>query len=188
VSAFSTCLDLRHLQGVFHRTRMISNSCAWTLVDYRRGGDQHRDRVPGDPFPQHHDYVQLCSASLLRRCSGQCCLECCETRHRAEDSGVAGRNGLVDCHVGLGESGSLGARYVALSPYARDMAENMYRALWSWILCVIVTVVVSLLTAPSQPANSRSGVRRNRDTIGGRVAVLSSTLSGPALSQSCLSC
>jgi solute:Na+ symporter, SSS family len=39
-------------------------------------------------------------------------------------------------------------RYVALSPNARDMAENMYRALWSWIVCVVVTVVVSLLTKP----------------------------------------
>ena len=37
-------------------------------------------------------------------------------------------------------------RYVALSPDARDMAENMYRALWSWIVCVLVTVIVSLLT------------------------------------------
>jgi solute:Na+ symporter, SSS family len=39
-------------------------------------------------------------------------------------------------------------RYVALSPYARDMAENMYRALWSWLVCVIVTVVISLVTRP----------------------------------------
>jgi len=39
-------------------------------------------------------------------------------------------------------------RYVALSPYARDMAENMYRALWSCLICVIMTVVVSLLTKP----------------------------------------
>ena len=39
-------------------------------------------------------------------------------------------------------------RYVALSPNARDMAENMYRALWSWVVCVTVTVVVSLLTEP----------------------------------------
>jgi len=37
-------------------------------------------------------------------------------------------------------------RYVALSPNARDMAENMYRALWSWIVCVVVTVVVSYMT------------------------------------------
>jgi SSS family solute:Na+ symporter len=39
-------------------------------------------------------------------------------------------------------------RYVALSPYARDMAENMYRALWSCLICAFVTVVVSLLTKP----------------------------------------
>jgi solute:Na+ symporter, SSS family len=39
-------------------------------------------------------------------------------------------------------------RYVALSPHARDMAENMYRALWSWIVCVLVTVVVSMVSKP----------------------------------------
>jgi SSS family solute:Na+ symporter len=39
-------------------------------------------------------------------------------------------------------------RYIALSPYAKDMAENMYRALWSWVICVAVTVVVSLMTRP----------------------------------------
>jgi SSS family solute:Na+ symporter len=36
--------------------------------------------------------------------------------------------------------------YVALSSQASDMAQNMYRALWSWIVCVAVTVVVSLFT------------------------------------------
>jgi SSS family solute:Na+ symporter len=39
-------------------------------------------------------------------------------------------------------------RYVALSSNAKDMAENMYRALWSWIICVVVTVVVSMFTKP----------------------------------------
>ncbi len=39
-------------------------------------------------------------------------------------------------------------RYVALSAHARDMAENMYRALWSWVVCVLVTIAVSLLTKP----------------------------------------
>jgi SSS family solute:Na+ symporter len=39
-------------------------------------------------------------------------------------------------------------RYVALSANAKDMAENMYRALWSWIICVVVTVVVSMATKP----------------------------------------
>lgn len=39
-------------------------------------------------------------------------------------------------------------RYVALSPHARVMAEDMYRALWSWAVCVAVTVVVSYMTKP----------------------------------------
>src|SRR6202142_1847241 len=45
-----------------------------------------------------------------------------------------------------GKIGPSALGYVAMSSKAPDMAENMYRALWSWILCVIVTVVVSLLT------------------------------------------
>jgi SSS family solute:Na+ symporter len=48
-------------------------------------------------------------------------------------------------------------RYVALSPRAKDMAENMYRALWSWLICVIVTVVVSYLTRP-RPVEELGGL------------------------------
>jgi SSS family solute:Na+ symporter len=47
--------------------------------------------------------------------------------------------------------------YVALSTHARDMAENMYRALWSWIMCVVVTVVVSLVTKP-KPESELAGL------------------------------
>jgi SSS family solute:Na+ symporter len=43
-------------------------------------------------------------------------------------------------------------RYVALSPHAKDMAENMYRGLWSLLICVIVTVAVSLVTKPRPDA------------------------------------
>jgi Na+/proline symporter len=39
-------------------------------------------------------------------------------------------------------------RYVALSTNAKDMAENMYRALWSWIVCIVVTVLVSAVARP----------------------------------------
>jgi SSS family solute:Na+ symporter len=48
-------------------------------------------------------------------------------------------------------------RYVALSPDAKDMAENIYRALWSWLVCVAVTVVVSLLTKP-RPVSELAGL------------------------------
>ena len=37
---------------------------------------------------------------------------------------------------------------IALSPDAKPMAENMFRALWSWLICVAVTVIVSLMTKP----------------------------------------
>ena len=39
-------------------------------------------------------------------------------------------------------------RFVAISPNARDMAENMYRALWSVIVAILVNVIVSLATKP----------------------------------------
>jgi solute:Na+ symporter, SSS family len=48
-------------------------------------------------------------------------------------------------------------RYVALSPHARDMAENMYRALWSCLICFFVTVAVSYLTKP-KPESELTGL------------------------------
>lgn len=39
-------------------------------------------------------------------------------------------------------------RYVALSAHAKGLAQDMYQALWSFITCVLVTVVVSLATKP----------------------------------------
>ena len=48
-------------------------------------------------------------------------------------------------------------RYVALSPDARALALDMYRALWSWLVCVIVTVVVSYMT-PARPVAELEGL------------------------------
>src|SRR5271165_4748397 len=39
-------------------------------------------------------------------------------------------------------------RYVALSPDAKALAQDMYQALWSFLICVTVTVVVSLAGKP----------------------------------------
>ena len=39
-------------------------------------------------------------------------------------------------------------RYIALSADAKPMAENVFRAWWSWVICAVVTVVVSYLTKP----------------------------------------
>ena len=43
-------------------------------------------------------------------------------------------------------------RYVALSPDAKDMAENMYRALWCFLVTVLVTFIVSMVTTPKTDA------------------------------------
>ena len=37
---------------------------------------------------------------------------------------------------------------MALSPHAKALAQDMYQALWSFIVCVVVTVVVSMVTKP----------------------------------------
>jgi solute:Na+ symporter, SSS family len=43
-------------------------------------------------------------------------------------------------------------RYVALSPNAKGLAQDMFQALWSFLVCVIVTVVVSYATKPKTDA------------------------------------
>jgi SSS family solute:Na+ symporter len=43
-------------------------------------------------------------------------------------------------------------RYVALSSHAQDQAQNMFRALWCWLICVFITVLVSLMTRPKPDA------------------------------------
>src|SRR5881394_3305397 len=43
-------------------------------------------------------------------------------------------------------------RYVALSPDAKALAQDMYQALWSFLVCVSITVLVSLATQPKTDA------------------------------------
>ena len=47
--------------------------------------------------------------------------------------------------------------YIALSPHAKDMAENMYRALWSSLFGITVTILVSFLTKP-KPIEELTGL------------------------------
>ena len=84
------------------------------------------------------DYVQAFSASSSRRCSALCILGM--LWKRATTAG-----GFWGCwparvtSIGMwaGCSETLAAlRYVAISPDAKAMAEDMYRALWSWLVCV----------------------------------------------------
>jgi SSS family solute:Na+ symporter len=51
-------------------------------------------------------------------------------------------------------------RFMILQPHAsadtilrvQAMAANLYRALWSWVICVVVTIVVSYMTKPKTEA------------------------------------
>jgi SSS family solute:Na+ symporter len=45
---------------------------------------------------------------------------------------------------------------LALSSDAKPMAENLYRFIWSWLVCVIVTILISLLTRPKADSELRN--------------------------------
>jgi SSS family solute:Na+ symporter len=55
-------------------------------------------------------------------------------------------------------------KYVAFSMHARDMAENVYRAAWSLLANVLVTVGVSLFTKP-KPAEELKGLVYGMTTL-----------------------
>jgi SSS family solute:Na+ symporter len=41
---------------------------------------------------------------------------------------------------------------IALSSHAKPMAENLYRFIWSWLVCAVVTILISLVTKPKPDA------------------------------------
>jgi SSS family solute:Na+ symporter len=53
--------------------------------------------------------------------------------------------------------------WIALSPHAKDMAENLYRALWSFLICCAVTIIVSLCTQPKTAEELQGLVRGYTD-------------------------
>jgi solute:Na+ symporter, SSS family len=61
---------------------------------------------------------------------------------------LAGTIGSIAMFVYVHVGGKQALSHIALSSDAQPMAENMYRALWSWILCVVITIGVSLFTKP----------------------------------------
>jgi len=44
---------------------------------------------------------------------------------------------------------------MAFSSDAKPMAENLYRFIWSWLVCVLVTIAVSLVTKPKAASELR---------------------------------
>jgi solute:Na+ symporter, SSS family len=55
-------------------------------------------------------------------------------------------------NTGTAQQKAVALSHIALSPDAQPMAENLYRAMWSWLLCIFVTVIVSYLTKPKTDA------------------------------------
>jgi solute:Na+ symporter, SSS family len=55
-------------------------------------------------------------------------------------------HGQMKNYLALKASAAAGA-VIPPAPIS-DMAENMYRALWSWVICVAVTVLVTFVTKP----------------------------------------
>lgn len=64
-------------------------------------------------------------------------------------AGTASSIGMfIYTSTGSAEHKATALSHIALSRDAQPMAENMFRALWSWIICVVVTVIVSYMTKP----------------------------------------
>jgi SSS family solute:Na+ symporter len=73
-------------------------------------------------------------------------------------AGTASSIGMfIYTSTGTAEQKARALAHIALSPDAKPMAENMFRALWSWLICVGVTVVVSMMTKP-KPESELNGL------------------------------
>jgi SSS family solute:Na+ symporter len=70
---------------------------------------------------------------------------------------LAGTVSSISMWVWVNKIDPSALRYIAMSSEAKPMAENMFRALWSGVICVSVTVIVSLLTRP-RPESELAGL------------------------------
>src|ERR1700759_1633670 len=96
------------------------------------------------------DYVQQLFSFFIAPLFGTVILGMLWKR-ATKEAGFWGLLAGTGTSIGLwlwGKNDPSALRYVAMSPAAKDMAENIYRVLWAWIVCVLVTVVVSYMTKP----------------------------------------
>ena len=148
-------LDLRHLPRL-HRKNDLGRPLRehGPLVHHSGRARQHRHGLPGDAVQSIMDYVQALFSFFIAPLFGTVLLGMLwkrGTRRRA--SGVCWRARFPPSRCSSGSRTI--PRHSATSRCRRTpshMAENMYRALWSWFICAVVTVVVSLLTKPKPEA------------------------------------
>lgn len=67
--------------------------------------------------------------------------------------------------VGL-KLGWIPSKYLTFSEYASEMSNNLWRAWWAWLICFIITIVVSLLTKP-KPYEELKGLVKGFITLPG---------------------
>src|SRR5215472_9791811 len=73
-------------------------------------------------------------------------------------AGTASSIGMwVDTNFGTAAHKADALAHIALSRDAQPMANDMFRALWSWIICVVVTIAVSYMTTP-RPESELNGL------------------------------
>ena len=153
VSAFSTVWTYDLYGAYLNKKASDKHYVAmgrWSTVIGMSG--QHRDRLPGHERRIHHGLRSI-SLQLLHRTPSLAPVILGMLWKRATKEGgfwglAAGTASSIGMWVWVQRSPqALGI--IALSSHAQGMAENLYRALWSWIICVIVTVVVSYATKPT---------------------------------------
>jgi len=117
------------------------------------GGRQHRTAYLVMQSQSIMDYVQQLFSFFIAPLFGTVLLACCGSGlPRLAASGIVCRHRFLGRHVAWVKVDPQAVKYVALSLGAQDQAQNMFRALWCWLICVLVTVVVSLVTKPKPDA------------------------------------
>ena len=130
VSAFATVWTYDIYRAVFKQEATDAHYVSdGPLVHHSRRAHQHRHGVPGDAIRQHHGLragaLQLLHRAAVRHGDPG---HVVEARHRA--GGFWGLLAGTVSSIGMWawvKVDPSALRYVALSPHAKDMAENMYR-------------------------------------------------------------
>ena len=149
VSAFSTVWTYDIYRPLINKKASDSHYVlVGRLFDRHRRDCIYWRRVPGTAVPRHHG---LRSGSLQRLrgapVGDDSVWYVLEARH-----GASRFPWLVLWHhflgepVHVGQADSLALATVALSPDAKPMAENVFRALWAFIFTAIIVFVVSMMT------------------------------------------
>ena len=60
---------------------------------------------------------------------------------------IAGMGSSITLYLGV-KFNFISTRLITLSSVSSDMAANFWRAWWAWLICFVVTIVISLFTKP----------------------------------------